>query len=277
MTQNVEAIEINASPHWTRVAAVGRQLLNKVPEITIFFWIIKVLCTTVGETAADYLNETLNLGLSGTSLVMGVLLLIALVLQFRSRRYVAPIYWLAVVLLSIVGTLITDNLVDNYGVPLETTTIAFSIALAGTFLAWYASERTLSIHTIHTTRREAFYWLAILFTFALGTAAGDLLAERLDIGYLNSALVFAALIAAVTVAHYLFGLNAVLTFWVAYILTRPLGASLGDYFSQPRDDGGLELGTIATSALFLVTILVLVIYLSVTRADAPSANAVAEA
>jgi uncharacterized membrane-anchored protein len=242
-------------------------MLNKVPEVTIFFWIIKILATTVGETAADFLNVNLNLGLTNTTYVMTGLLLITLFFQFRSTRYVPGIYWLAVVLISIVGTLVTDNLVDNLGVSLETTTIIFSIALLATFTAWYASEKTLSIHSIYTTKREAFYWLAILFTFALGTAAGDLVAEGLSLGYLVSALMFAALIGAVTIAHYGFKLNAVLAFWIAYILTRPLGASIGDYLSQPRDEGGLELGTVATSVIFLVTILSLVIYLTKTRRD----------
>jgi len=254
------------------------QMLNKVPEVTIYFWIIKVLCTTVGETAADFLNTHLNLGLTNTTYLMGSLLLITLFFQFRFRKYVPGIYWLAVVLLSVVGTQITDNLVDNFGVSLVTTTIIFSVALAAIFAAWYASEKTLSIHTIYTTRREAFYWLAILFTFALGTAAGDLTAERLNVGYLNSALLFAALIAVVTVAHYAVkallaaehrrqASNAVLAFWLAYILTRPLGASIGDLLSQSHDKGGLGLGTIGTSVIFLVTILSLVVYLTITRRD----------
>jgi uncharacterized membrane-anchored protein len=245
----------------------GRQMLNKVPEVTIFFWIIKILATTVGETAADFLNVNLNLGLTITTLVMSVLLIITLFYQFKSRKYVPGIYWLAVVLISVVGTLVTDNLVDNLGVTLETTTIYFTVALLGTFAVWYASEKTLSIHSIYTTKREAFYWLAILFTFALGTAAGDLTAEGLNMGYWVSALMFAALIGVVTIAHYLFKLNAVLAFWIAYILTRPLGASLGDYLSQPRDEGGLGLGTVGTSVIFLVTILSLVIYLTKTRRD----------
>src|SRR4051812_5150038 len=152
--------------------SVGREMLNKVPEITIYFWIIKVLCTTVGETAADLLNTNLGFGLTSTSYVMAALLAVILAFQFGKRQYVPGIYWLAVVFISIVGTLITDNLTDNYGVALETTTIVFTIALGASFAVWYASERTLSIHTIQTTRREAFYWLAILFTFALGTAAG---------------------------------------------------------------------------------------------------------
>ena len=157
----------------------NRQILNKVPQITLYFWIIKILCTTVGETGADYLNTTLNLGLTGTSIVMGILLIIILFFQFRSKKYVPAIYWLAVVFISVVGTLITDNLTDNLGVSLEITTVVFAIALAITFVIWYISEKTLSIHKINTIKREAFYWLAILFTFALGTAGGDLVAESL--------------------------------------------------------------------------------------------------
>ncbi len=266
---------MTASPDRERddTPSMSRRLLNKVPEITLYFWIIKILCTTVGETAADFLNSTLGLGLTGTTLVMGVLLLLALLIQFRSRGYVPWIYWLAVVLISVVGTLITDNLTDNFGLPLEAATAIFAVALAATFAAWYASERTLSIHTIHTTRREAFYWLAILFTFALGTAAGDLAAESFDLGYLVSALIFGALIAVVAVAHLRFGLNAVLSFWIAYILTRPLGASLGDYLSQDRDAGGLGLGTVVTSALFLIAILITVVYLTITKKDAATTEA----
>jgi uncharacterized membrane-anchored protein len=240
---------------------------DEFPEVTIYFWIIKILATTVGETAADFLNTHLHLGLTGTTYVMGSLLIITLFFQFRSTKYVPGIYWLAVVLISVVGTLITDNLVNNVGVPLETTTIIFAVALAVTFAAWYTSEKTLSIHTIYTTRREAFYWSTILFTFALGTAAGDLTAENLHVGYWKSALLFGAVIAVVALAHYGVKLNAVLAFWTAYILTRPLGASLGDYLSQDRDNGGLELGTVMTSALFLVTILGLVTYLTITKTD----------
>ncbi|MGH3512751.1 MAG: COG4705 family protein [Pseudonocardiaceae bacterium] len=252
-----------------RVAAAprARQMLNKVPEVTIYFWVIKVLATTVGETAADFLNTNLGLGLTGTSLVMSALLILVLFFQFGARQYVPGIYWLAVVLISVVGTLITDNLTDNFGVSLETTTVVFSVALAATFAAWYGCEKTLSIHTIYTTRREGFYWLTILFTFALGTAAGDLAAERLNLGYWISAIIFGGLIASVAVAHFGFKLNVVLAFWIAYILTRPLGASSGDYLSQPSDSGGLGLGTATTSALFLLTILSLVTYLTITRKD----------
>jgi len=251
----------------TETTATRTAMLNKVPEVTLYFWIIKVLCTTVGETAADFLNENLHLGLTGTTCVMSGLLLVALFFQFRIRKYVPGIYWLAVVLISVVGTLITDNLTDNLGVSLVATTIVFAVALTATFAVWYAKEKTLSIHSIVTTRREAFYWLAILFTFALGTAAGDLTAERFGIGYWVSALLFGGLIAMVAFAHYRLKLNAVWAFWMAYILTRPLGASLGDYLSQPRDHGGLGLGTVGTSALFLTLILGFVIYLTMTRLD----------
>ncbi len=244
-----------------------RRMLNKVPEVTIFFWIIKIMATTVGETAADLLNTKLNLGLTYTSLVMTGLFLITLVFQFRANKYMPRNYWLVVVLISVVGTLISDNLVDNLGVALRTTTIAFSIMLAATFMAWYASEKTLSIHSIYTSKREAFYWLAILFTFALGTSGGDYIAEGFKLGYLNSALIFAAVIGMVSIAYYFFKLNDVTAFWIAYILTRPLGASLGDFLSQPHADGGLNLGTEGTSIIFLVTILSLVIYLGKTGMD----------
>lgn len=244
-----------------------RTMLNKVPEVTLYFWIIKVLCTTVGETVSDYLNTTLGWGLTNTTYVTAAVLTAVLVWQFRARRYIPAVYWSAVVLISVVGTQITDNLVDNFGVPLRTTTILFSLALAACFAVWYASERTLSIHTIVTTRREAFYWLTILLTFALGTAAGDYLAEALSLGYWKSALVFGGAIAAIALAHFRLRLDAILAFWLAYILTRPLGASIGDYLSLPTADGGLGWGTTVTSLLFLVTILAVVVFLTVTRRD----------
>ena len=212
----------------------ARGLLSKVPEVTLFFWVIKVLCTTVGETFADFVNTKLGDSLNTTTAVMGTLLAVALVVQFRARRYVPAIYWVAVVLISVVGTLITDNMVENFNVSLTTSTIIFAVAMFAAFGVWYASERTLSIHSIHTLTREAFYWLAILFTFALGTAAGDLIAEKYSLGYAKSVLLFAGLIAVIAVAHLKFGLNAILSFWAAYVLTRPLGASIGDLLSQPR-------------------------------------------
>ncbi|MFF9373807.1 hypothetical protein ACF1BB_04545 [Streptomyces griseoluteus] len=240
---------------------------NKVPEVTAYFWIIKVLCTTVGETAADLLNEEAGLGLTGVSVLMSALLAVVLVVQFRTKEYRAGVYWLAVALISVVGTLISDNLTDNIGVPLETTTAVFAVLLAVAFVVWYRRERTLSIHSIDTTSREAYYWLAVLFTFALGTAGGDLVSERMDLGYWLAAVLFALAIAAVAIAHFALGLDAVWSFWIAYILTRPLGASIGDYLSQPTGDGGLGFGTVVTSGLFLAVILGLVVYLAVTRKD----------
>lgn len=243
-------------------------MLSKVPEVTIFFWMIKILSTTVGETGADFLTYHLHWGLLITSYVMTAVLIVALFVQFKVRAYVAPVYWITVVLISIVGTLITDSLVDQLGVPLELTTAVFAIALPLTFGLWYLNERTLSIHSIVTSRREAFYWLAILFTFAFGTAAGDLISENLKVGYLNSAFLFAGLIGAIAIVYYRFKLNAVLSFWLVYILTRPLGASLGDYVSQPLSRGGLDFGAKKTSAVFFVLIFGLVTYLAKTRKDA---------
>ena len=250
-----------------------RELISKVPEVTLYFWVIKILATTVGETAADYLGVNLGWGLTTTTAVMAALLAVALAFQFRAPKYVPGIYWLAVVLISVVGTLITDNLVDNLGMQLTTATAIFAVALVVAFGAWFASERTLSIHSIYTAKREAFYWLAILFTFALGTAAGDLVAEKLNLGYWKSALLFAGLIGAVAFAHLALKLNGVLAFWLAYILTRPLGASIGDYLSQAKADGGLGLGTTVTSLVFLGAILGVVIYLTATKRDLDVAEA----
>ncbi|MFG2041740.1 hypothetical protein [Dactylosporangium sp. NPDC048998] len=247
-------------------------MANKVPEVTVYFWIIKVLATTVGETAADLLNFQLHLGLGGTTLVMTAVLAGALVLQFRARRYVPWRYWLAVILVSVVGTLITDNLTDVLGVPLPVSTAVFAVALAATFVWWYLSEGTLSIHTVHTTRREAFYWAAILFTFALGTAAGDLLSEQAQLGYLVAAALFAAAIAVIGLGFRLRLLGGVFAFWAAYVLTRPLGASLGDWLAQSHADGGLGLGTVGPSAVFLIACVALVAYLTRSGVDAPRAQ-----
>jgi uncharacterized membrane-anchored protein len=244
-----------------------RRMLNKVPLVTLFFWIIKILATTVGETGADFLNFNLGLGLELTSLLAAVLLGGALAIQLRQVRYVPWIYWLAVVFLSIVGTLITDNLTDNLGLSLRISTAAFALALAATFIAWYRSERTLSIHAITTPRREAFYWAAILFTFALGTAAGDLVSEEMGLGYALSGAIFGGLIALITLGYYAFRLDAVFAFWSAYVLTRPLGASMGDFLTQPRNDGGLGFPTMYVSAVFLVIIVALVAYLTVSLVD----------
>src|SRR6202140_1974884 len=197
----------------------GGSLLNKVPAVTAIFWIIKILSTTVGETGADYLAVHVGLGAPETATIMVSFLVVALALQLRARSYVPWIYWLTVVLVSVVGTQITDLLTDKLEVSLYLSTAAFACALAVTFTIWYAAERTLSIHSIVTTRRELFYWLAILFTFALGTAAGDLATEALGLGFQIGVIVFGALIALIATAWHL-GANPVLTFWLAYILTR---------------------------------------------------------
>jgi len=242
----------------------------KVPVvITLYFWVIKILATTVGETGADFLIFNLHFGLGNTSILMGVLLCAMLFIQITTKRYIPWLYWSTVVMVSIVGTLITDNLTDNLGVSLEVSTIGFSVALIATFLIWYKNEGTLSIHSIDSVRREMFYWMAILFTFALGTAVGDLLAESQQLGYGLSAGIFGAVIAVITMAYMFYKMNAILSFWLAYILTRPLGASIGDYLSQPVNNGGQGLGTVATSAIFLLGILALVSYLTISRVDAP--------
>jgi uncharacterized membrane-anchored protein len=238
---------------------------NRVPEVTLDFWLIKLMAVTMGETAADYLAVNLGLGLTATSLIMAGVLVAALVAQFAQRRYVPWAYWLAVVLISIVGTLVTDNLVDNFGVPLTVTTAVFTVALALTFLIWHRAEGTLSIHDVTTFRREAFYWLAILFTFALGTAAGDLVAEQFGLGYLATGILFGMIIGSLAIGYVFLGLDATLGFWLAYIFTRPLGASFGDLLSQPGDYGGLGFGTIITSALFLSAIALIVVYMTLRR------------
>ncbi|PFH04508.1 putative membrane-anchored protein [Collimonas sp. PA-H2] len=243
----------------------GHGWINKVPEATLLFWIIKMMSTTVGETGADYLATDLHFGLVGTSLTTGLLLACALLFQLRAKRYLPALYWICVVLVSVFGTLVTDMLSDLAGVPLAFSTTAFSIAMIATFAAWHAREKTLSITAIDSPRRELFYWTVILFTFALGTAAGDWVAEGLSLGYANSALLFGGLIGLVALARYAFKINATACFWVAYVLTRPFGASCGDLLSQPAGNGGLGFGTIATSALFLAVIVSLVSYLSFTQ------------
>lgn len=203
---------------------------------------------------------------------MGGLLFVLLLIQFRTKKYVPVIYWTVVVFISVVGTLISDNLVDNLGVSLLTSTIIFGSALATIFIWWYASEKTLSVHTINTTKRELFYWAAILFTFSLGTLAGDLVAESTGLGYAYAALLFAGVIGLTFLAYYYLKLNAILAFWIAYILTRPLGASLGDLLSQPVSAGGIGLGTTITSIMFLIIILGLVIYLTLKEKKQQSSS-----
>ncbi|KAE8896386.1 hypothetical protein PF005_g14703 [Phytophthora fragariae] len=280
----------------------------KVPQVTIYFWIIKVLATTVGETFADFLNSNIGLGLGGTSGVMLAILLVSLAGQMKLDYYFAPLYWFVIVAISTVGTLLSDNLTDNLNVPLAVTTPIFLALLAIVFYSWYHVEKNLSIHSIFTRRREAWYWLAVLVSFALGTSAGDLIAEKLDVGYGNSLVVFAGCIAVVGLLWYFKAVNGVFCFWVVYVLTRPLGATLGDLMSQnPADSvgsgsgsssessslsssegsdsdsgealpsgwkAGLNLGTTVTSMIFLFLIAVLVIFLAVTKKDTLKAEPV---
>ncbi len=251
-------------------------MLNKVPEVTVYFWLIKILCTTVGESLADYINETLGFGLRNTTVVFTLALLATLAVQFRTRRYVPSVYWLAVVLISVVGTLVTDNLTDGQGVPLWLSSAVFAGLLALVFVVWYARERTLSIHTIVSPPREGFYWLTVLVTFALGTAVGDWTLELTGWSAGGSVLLPLSLILAVLAAWRL-GAGPGLCFWLAYIATRPLGANIGDYLASPRGDGGLGLGTLGTSVLFLGTILAVVVYLTATGKDRTEEPAMAAA
>ena len=241
-------------------------MLSKVPEVTLWFWIIKLLCTTVGESFADWVATTVGLGLTTTAVIFTVLLVAVLAWQTTLSRYIPFVYWLTVVVLSITGTLYTDILTDALGVPLALSTAAFATVLAVVFGIWYARERTLSIHSITTTPREAFYWLAVLVTFALGTAAGDWTLELTGWSPAVAVLLPAGLIAAIALGWRM-GANPVLAFWLAYILTRPLGANLGDWLARSTAEGGLGLGTAGTSAVFLLAILATVVYLTLTRAD----------
>ena len=254
--------------------SVAPSMLNKVPEVTVIFWVIKIMATTVGETGADFLASHIDpvvaYGVIGTAFVA------TLFAQLQARRYIPWLYWLAVVLVSVVGTLLTDALTDGLAISLFLSTTVFAAALSATFLAWNARERTLSIHSITTPSRERFYWAAILFTFALGTAAGDLMAEQLQLGYALSAAVFAGMIAVVAFTYYAGKANAVLAFWIAYVLTRPLGASFGDLLSQPPPDGGMGLGTIGASAVFLTVIVALVTVLTIGDVRRAAAQSPAE-
>lgn len=256
---------LDVSAHTT--PATSTRLPSKVPEIIAFFWIIKILCTTVGETAADYLNINLHFGLTVTTYLMSAFLILALVVQFRTKQYVPAVYWIVVVLISVVGTLITDNLTDTLGVPLLASSIGFAVLLTIAFAFWYRNEKTLSIHSINTRTREVYYWIVVLFTFALGTAVGDLIAEQFNLGYLPSFILFGTIIGLISAGYYYFKLNVVFVFWAVYILTRPLGASLGDFLSQSTNAGGLGLGAAVTSFLFLCLILILVTYLGLTKKD----------
>lgn len=243
----------------------AQRTLNKVPEITAYFWIIKVLTTGMGEVTSDYLAHQLDPVIAVA--LAGIGLVASLALQFLVRRYIAWIYWISVVMVSVFGTMAADALHVGFGIPYIISTTFFLVALALIFATWYISQKTLSIHSIYTRRREAFYWATILTTFALGTAAGDMTATTMNLGYFFSGILFAILIAIPAIAHWLFGLNEIFAFWFAYIVTRPLGASFADWMGVPRSRGGLGIGTGAVSFGLMIIILCLVGYLAITRKD----------
>jgi uncharacterized membrane-anchored protein len=261
-TSNVHEVA-TASP-------IGRQMLNKVPQITIFFWIVKVLTTGMGEVASDFLAHQLNpviaVGLAGICLAA------ALALQISVRRYITWIYWLSVIMVSIFGTMAADVLHIGFGIPYIISTIFFVAALAIIFIVWYVNEKTLSIHSIYTRRREIFYWFTIMATFALGTAAGDMTATTMHLGYFLSGIMFTLLIVIPALGYLWFGLNEVFTFWFAYIITRPLGASFADWVGVSHSRGGLGLGTGLVSLVLLIIIISFVYYLSISHKDINNEN-----
>ncbi len=239
--------------------------MKKVPEVTVYFWIIKLLTTAMGETTSDFLVTHISPVLAVA--LGGIAFAVALILQFSVRRYVAWIYWLTVVMVAIFGTMAADVLHIGLGIPYSVSTSFFLVALVVVFSVWYMSEKTLSIHSIYTRRRELFYWAAVVTTFALGTAVGDLTAITLHLGYFFSGVMFAALIAIPALAYWLLGLNEIVAFWLAYILTRPLGASFADWMGKPHSAGGLGLGTGTVSLGLTILIIGFVSYLTVTRKD----------
>lgn len=249
----------------------ARAIITKVPEVTIYFWIVKILTTAVGESTSDFLvnhmNPVIAVGLGFVGFA------IAMILQFSVRKYIAWVYWLAALMVAIFGTMAADVLHVGFGIPYIVSAVFFAISLVIIFIAWYASEKTLSIHSIYTFRREVFYWLTVLTTFALGTATGDLTATTFGLGYFSSGIVFAVLITLVAISHFVAkailgaehkhqSRNAVLAFWVGYILTRPLGASFADWMGKAHSVGGLAWGDGVVSILLFVPIVCLVAYQS---------------
>jgi len=247
------------------LGAAAHRAASKVPQITVYFWITKVLTTGMGEATSDYLVHDIS---PVVAVIVGFTTFVAsLALQFAVRRYVPWVYWLAVSMVAVFGTMAADVLHVGLGIPYVASTAFFIVVLTVIFAAWYRTERTLSIHSIYTRRREAFYWATVLATFALGTAAGDLTARSMGLGYFASGILFAVVIAVPAVAHWRFGLNAILAFWSAYIVTRPLGASFADWLAWPHSSGGLALGHGPVSLVAAVVIIGFVGYLTVTRKD----------
>jgi uncharacterized membrane-anchored protein len=247
---------------------LAMRVLRKVPEVTVYFWIIKLLTTALGESTSDYLVFQIDPRIA--VVIGGIGLAIALILQLTVRRYIAWIYWLAVIMVAVFGTMAADVVHIVLHVPYLISTVCFSVALAVVFVVWYASEKTLSIHSIYTRRRELFYWATVMTTFALGTATGDMTASTLHLGYFASGVLFAVLIAVPALGFWLFGLNEILAFWFAYILTRPLGASFADWTGKAHSASGLALGDGPVSLVLVILIIGFVGYLTVTRKDTKS-------
>lgn len=240
-------------------------ILNKVPEITLYFWIIKIFTTGMGEVTSDYLANKINPVIAVS--IAAMVLCFTMVLQFSVHRYVAWIYWLNVVMVSIFGTMVADVLHVGIGIPYIVSTIFFAVALIIIFIIWHAVEKTLSIHSIYTIGREAFYWITVLATFALGTAAGDMTATTMHLGYFFSGVMFVILFAIPALAYWLFDLNEIFAYWFAYIITRPLGASFADWMGVSHNRGGLALGTGSVSLCLGIIILGLVSYMAITQKD----------
>jgi uncharacterized membrane-anchored protein len=246
-------------------ARPAQRALTKVPEITIFFWVTKILTTAMGEATSDFMNSALGPAIAVPLMLIG--LVVALKFQFRQPSYKAWSYWLVVVMVAVFGTSAADALHVGFGIPYTVSTSFYLVVLTMVFIAWYRSEKTLSIHSIYTRRREQFYWATVLATFALGTAAGDMTATSFHIGYLASGIMFVSIIALPAVAHRWFGLNSILAFWFAYIITRPLGASFADWLDATRHLGGLNLGQGPVALGFAVVMLGFIAYLAATRID----------
>jgi uncharacterized membrane-anchored protein len=243
-----------------------RELVNRVARLGILFWVIKILSTTVGETAADYFSVNLNLGLTLTAIIMGVITIGVTYWNFKQKKYFPPAYWLLIVMMSIEGTLITDLLVEKLNVSIYTLDIVFTVAMGLLFYFWYKKEHTLSIHSINNDKREIFYWLIVLTTFALGTGVGDTVSEHLNFGYLNSLILFGSIFILSGILTYYKVISGVVAFWIAFIVTRPIGASLGDLLIQQPKDGGLGISLIIINIIFFVVIIACVIYLTMTQA-----------
>ncbi len=242
---------------------MNTELLNRVARLGLLFWVIKIFSTTVGETAADYVSVNLNLGLTLTTILMGVITILVTIWNFKQKKYFPPSYWTLIVMMSIEGTLITDILVEKFNVSLLTLDIIFGIAMALVFYFWYKKEQTLSIHSINNNTRERFYWIIVLTTFALGTGVGDTVSEYLQVGYLYSLIIFGSVFILAGVLYFFKIIDDVLAFWIAFIVTRPIGASLGDLFIQDPKDGGLGISVAIINIIFFTIIIAAVSYLTI--------------